>query len=218
MTKNPIRQKVEGLLTHDRRVDFENCQLDIDIADGVVTLSGSVPTVAAKRLALELTARVDGVKMVEDRMLVNPPMPMGDREILDHIRKAFIQERNIELENIDIRTDPLGRVTLEGHVRSLIQKRLCEVLCWWVPGVTSVANQIEIQPEESDNDDELKDNLVTILEKDGLVDPRKFSVMVEDGHVTLSGRADSETERDAAERDCWYTPGVREVTNELQTG
>ena len=92
------------------------------------------------------------------------------------------------------------------------------MLCWWIPGVTSVANLIAVQPEEFDNDDELKDNLVTILEKDVLVNPRKFRLTVKDGCVTLSGRADSETERDAAERDCWYTPGVREVTNNLETG
>ncbi len=92
------------------------------------------------------------------------------------------------------------------------------MLCWWIPGVTSVDNRIEVQPPESDNDEELKDNLITILEKDSLVDPRKFQVRVQGGCVTLSGRAGSDTERDAAERDCWYTPGVREVTNDLETG
>ncbi|NIQ94222.1 MAG: BON domain-containing protein, partial [Desulfuromonadales bacterium] len=49
MTRNEIREKVEGLLTNDTRVNFERCQLDIDIDGGIVTLSGSVPTVAAKR-------------------------------------------------------------------------------------------------------------------------------------------------------------------------
>ncbi|MFO7984091.1 MAG: BON domain-containing protein [Desulfuromonadales bacterium] len=216
MNKNPIRQKIESQLTHDPRVKFEQCKLDIDVNNGTVSLSGSVPSVAAKRLAFQLAKGTDGVEKVEDRILVNPPMPMGDREILDHIRKAFIQEKNIELENIDIHTDPLGRVTLQGHARSLIQKRLCEVLSWWVPGVTSVDNLIEVRPQESDNDDELKDNIVTILEKDGLVDPRKFSVIAEDGCVTLRGRADSETERETAVRDCWYTYGVREVINEIE--
>ncbi|MFO7982360.1 MAG: BON domain-containing protein [Desulfuromonadales bacterium] len=216
MNKNPIRQKIESQLTHDPRVKFEQCELDIDVENGIVSLSGSVPSVAAKRLAYQLAKGTDGVEKVEDRILVNPPMAMGDREILDHIRQAFIQEKNIELENIDIHTDPLGRVTLQGHAHSLIQKRLCEVLSWWVPGVTSVDNLIEVRPQESDNDDELKDNIVTILEKDGLVDPRKFSVIVEDGGVTLRGHADSETERETAARDCWYTYGVREVINEIE--
>jgi len=216
MNKNPIRQKIESQLTHDPSVKFEQCELDIDVDNGIVSLSGSVPSVAAKRLAFQLAKGTDGVEKVEDRILVNPPMPMGDREILAHIRQAFLQEKNIELENIDIQTDPLGRVTLRGHVHSLIQKRLCEVLCWWVPGVSSVDNLIEVRPQEFDNDDELKDNIVTILEKDGLVDPRKFKVTAKNGCVTLRGQADSETERDAAARDCWYTYGVREVINEIE--
>jgi osmotically-inducible protein OsmY len=217
MPNNAIRQQIEGLLTHDTRVNFPACQLQISVFDAVATLTGTVPTVAAKRLAVSLAAQVPGVKGVEDRMMVASPMPMGDLEILEHIRRAFLQERNIETENIDVFVNPLGQVTLEGHVHSLAQKRMCEVLCWWVPGVTAVDNLIDVIPAERDSDDELKDNLITIMEKDVLVDPKKFRIDVRQSRITLSGHVDSETERDAAERDCWYTPGVLDVTNNLRT-
>lgn len=217
MPNNAIRQQIEGLLTHDTRVNFPACQLQITVFDGMATLTGTVPSVAAKRRAASLAAKVSGVKDVEDHMMVVSPMPMGDLEILEHIRRSFMQERNIELENIEIFVDPLGRVALEGHVHSLAQKRMCEVLCWWVPGVTAVDNMIDVRPAESDSDEELKDNLITIMEKDVLVDPKKFRIDVRQSHITLSGNVASETERDAAERDCWYTPGVLDVTNDLHT-
>lgn len=217
MPDNAIRQQIEGLFTRDTRINFPACQLQITVFDAIVTLSGTVPSVAAKRRAASLAARVTGIRGVEDHMMVVSPMPMGDLEILEHIRRSFIQERNIEMEHIEIYVDPLGRVALEGHVHSLAQKRMCEVLCWWVPGVTAVDNLIEVRPVEYDSDEELKDNLITIMEKDVLVDPKKFRIDVRQAHITLSGSVGSETERDAAERDCWYTPGVLDVTNDLQT-
>jgi osmotically-inducible protein OsmY len=37
-----------------------------------------------------------------------------------------------------------GVVTLNGEVPSLTHKRLAGVLAWWVPGVKSVVNRVEV--------------------------------------------------------------------------
>ncbi len=143
---------------------------------------------------------------------------MGDLELAERIRNAFLQDRNIEEDHIDIATDRDGRVILRGRVHSLIQRRLCEVLCWWNPGVSAVSNLIIVDPPDQDNDEELKDNLITIMEKDILVNPKKFRIEVHAGRVLLRGRVDSPMERSAAEKDCWYTPGVMDVENRLTVG
>jgi osmotically-inducible protein OsmY len=212
---NDLVQKVHGTLTRDSRIRLNQSDITISEDSGYVTLSGTVPSVAAKRLALGQAQTVSGVKSVTDDLRVAPAQVMGDLEIADHVRHSLLQERNIEQENIDIQTDADGGVILRGHVHSLIQKRLCEVLCWWVPGVTAVTNLIVIEPKEEDNDEELKDNLITIMEKDVLVNPKKFRLEVRQGRVTLRGQVDSPTERSAAENDCWFTPGVVDVVNDL---
>lgn len=79
-------------------------------------------------------------------------------------------------------------------------------------------NLLIVEPPEQDSDEELKDNLITILEKDVLVNPKKFRLEVLHGIVTLRGRVDSPIEKSAAEKDCWYTPGVVDVVNELTVG
>lgn len=213
-----IVKEIEGALTNDPRIEIESCNLTMTSETGAVTLAGKVPSVAAKRLAVRLAQGVAGVARVNDELRVTAPNPMGDLEITDHIRHAFIQEGNLEETNIVIDTDPDGGVILRGQVHSLIQRRLAEVLCWWVPGVTDVRNLLVVSPAEQDNDDELKDNLVIIMEMDALVNPRNFQISVTNGEVRLRGRASSETERNAAEKDCWYTPGVVNVVNELQVG
>ena len=218
---NPDRQiiqQIEGAFTRDTRVQPNPGALAVQSEGGYVTLSGAVSSVAAKRLAARLVRSVPGVKNIEDRIRVEAPNPMGDLEIAEHARHAFIQERNIEEDHIDIETDTEGGITLRGTVHSLIQLRLCEVLCWWIPGVTEVRNLLLVNPPEEDSDEELKDNLITIMEKDVLVNPKKFRLEVGGGRVTLRGRVDSQTERDAAEKDCWYTPGVAEVDNRLTVG
>jgi osmotically-inducible protein OsmY len=213
-----IIRQIQGALTRDLRVNLPASDISISGVEGYVTVSVSVDSVAEWRLAPRLAAQIQGVKTVDDRLRVSPPNPMCDLEIAEHVRHALIQERNIEEQNIDIETDTDGGVILRGHVRSLIQKRLSEVLCWWIPGVTSVQNLLVVDPPEQDNDEELKDNLITIMEKDVLVNPKKFRIDVRQGVVTLRGRVDSPIEKSASEKDCWYTPGVIDVVNELTVG
>lgn len=210
-----LTQQVHGTLTRDTRINLNQSEIDISTDSGYVTLSGTVPTVAAKRLAVRLSREIPGVKSVKDELRVAPVNLMGDLEISTHIRNSFIQERNIEEDHLTIETDSEGGVVLRGQVHSLVQRRMCEVLCWWVPGVTNVTNLIAVDPPDQDNDEELKDNLIVIMEKDFLVDPKKFRIDVHDGRVTLRGQVDSPLEKDAAEKDCWYTPGVADVVNQL---
>lgn len=210
-----LTKTIHGVLTRDPRIHFNQTEINISSDAGYLTLEGTVPTVAAKRLALSLAQKVPGVKSVRDELRVEVVNPMGDLEIATHVRNAFVQERNIEEDHIEIETDPEGGVILRGTVHSLVQRRMCEVLCWWIPGVTAVTNLIVVDPPEEDNDEELKDNLITIMEKDVLVNPSKFRIEVRDGRVTLRGQVDVDYERDAAEKDCWYTPGVVDVSNEL---
>lgn len=210
-----LKKAVEGALTHDVRINLPQSDVRIACDTGTVTLSGTISSIAGKRLSGRLAGQVAGVKRVDDQLDVAVAHAMGDKEITQHIRHALLQERNIEEDQIDIQTDLDGHVILRGKVHSLIQYRLCEVLCWWVPGVRNVRNLLVINPPEEDNDAELKDNLMVILEKDPLVDPKHFQLVIREGKVILRGQANSPVEREAAENDCWFTPGVIDVDNQL---
>lgn len=212
-----LKKAVEGALTHDARINLPQSDVRIACDTGTVALSGTISSIAGKRLAGRLAGQVPGVRKVDDQLDVAVTRTMGDKEITQHIRHALLQERNIEEDQIDIQTDPEGRVTLRGQVHSLIQYRLCEALSWWVPGARNVTNLLVVNPPEEDNDEELKDNLLVILEKDPLVDPKHFQLVVRDKKVTLRGQANSPVERDAAENSCWFTPGVVDVDNQLTT-
>lgn len=54
-------------------------QIDVDTQKGVVTLTGTVPSAAARDRALELARGTDGVKTVEDRLTVNAAATVDER-------------------------------------------------------------------------------------------------------------------------------------------
>lgn len=54
-------------------------QIDVDTNGGVVTLSGTVQSQAAKDRAVQLARETDGVSSVDDRLVVNPAMTVDNQ-------------------------------------------------------------------------------------------------------------------------------------------
>jgi hyperosmotically inducible protein len=63
-----ITSKVKTKFLADTGVS--GLKIDVDTNDGVVTLTGTVPTEAEKRRAMELARQTDGVKSVVDKLKV----------------------------------------------------------------------------------------------------------------------------------------------------
>ncbi len=215
---------------------FSPDRLDID-GEGTLTIEGEVPSVAAKKLALERVAALAEVAGILDRLRVAPAAPMQDAEIRAHLRAAFVGEPSFGALKIAVRRGsevspvrgvpdrPLGRivievddglVTLNGRVPGLNSKRLAGVLAWWVPGSRDVVNGLAVEPEEEDGPDLLEEAVRIALEKDPFVDASQIKAGVRHRVVRLTGLVRSEAQRDMAERDAWYVFGVDKVLNEIE--
>jgi osmotically-inducible protein OsmY len=233
-----IVKEVEAALEHDPRVGFHKHPLKVGFdPDGTLVLEGELPTIAAKKLALEHAAAVAGVSAIIDRLRVAPTRPMGDGEIRDHIRGALIEEP--ALDGCGIRIMDSGRweiireskaaprcsvdvrigngvVTLDGQVSSLSQKRLAGVLAWWVPGSSDVINGLEVSPMQEDSDGEIAEAVKLVLDKDPLINADRIRVRARDAIVTLEGLVSNDAESEMAEMDAWYVFGVDRVVNRLE--
>lgn len=203
--------------------------------DGTLVLEGETDGIAAKKIALEVAAAsMQASAGIIDRLRVRPSIPMGDGEIRDRIRDALVQEpafaRYMVYAGDAIsasRGQPApagnyieaavsdGAVTLNGQVESLSHKRLAGILVWWVPGTRDVVNGLDVQPEEADSDDEIRDAVRTALEKDKLVRSDSIRVSSRNAVVTLEGVAANEEQAAMAEADAWYVFGVDGVVNHL---
>jgi hypothetical protein len=56
--------------------------VNVDVKDGVVTLSGSVDTMAQRASAGKIAQGVDGAKKVENRLAIKPAKPADDQSPL----------------------------------------------------------------------------------------------------------------------------------------
>lgn len=238
MTSEELLRAVRSALGAEPRLDLAHHHVALRFEEeGVLTMEGEVPDVAAKKVALERAAAVGGVHHIVDRIRVAPARRMGDAEIRDHLRDALLSEPvfqgfglqlsagrelrragrqgGVQGHALDVSVEE-GVVTLAGEVPSLTHKRLAGVLAWWVPGTRDVVNGIEVVPAEEDDDDELTDAVRIVLEKDPLVDAGDVRVSAHARAVLLEGAVFSPEQRRIVENDTWCVFGVDRVVDRLQ--
>ena len=235
--KAKVLDAVRAALASEPRIDLHSQPIAMDFEDDVLTLEGEVASVAAKKLALEAAVALPEVIGIIDRLCVTPAQPMGDGQIRQLVRDAFLQEPAFEEctiretakgETITLRQSPVnergsleievaeGVVTLNGQVPGLDNKRLAGVLAWWVPGSRDVVNGIAVEPPEEDSYDMIAEGVRLALEKDPFVDASQLRVGVRGTVVTLAGLLPSEAQREMAECDAWYVFGVDKVINKIE--
>lgn len=236
--ESELLERARAAIRAEVRLDhkLKNVHLVLN-PDRTLTVESEVPTVAAKKLALERLAAVPGIEGIVDRLHVARAAKMADGEIRAHIRDAFVDElafkrfeiwefRHGELERVqgapekaygrvDIEVAD-GVVTLNGQVPGLESKRLAGVIAWWVPGTRDVVNGIVVEPPEDDSPDHIVEAVRIALEKDPFVDAAQVRVTADGCVVRLTGLVPTETERERAEDDAWCTFGVDDVTNEIK--
>lgn len=113
------------------------------------------------------------------------------------------------------------KVTLLGQVREPVLKSDAGNVVKQIEGVEQVDNQIEVLPT-SPMDDALRRRLYVAiygdpaLEKYAMPVVKPIRIIVKNGHVTLEGVADSETDKNIAGLRANGVPGIFSVTNNLQ--
>ncbi len=231
-----VLDKVAAALASEPLIGPQVHHIKRRLEDGALLLEGEVPTLAAKKKALEHVAAVAGFDGIIDRLHVSPATPMGDAEIRAHLRNALAGEpsfadvdifeckagaeetvQRIAPENTQrIEFDVSdGIVTLNGELAGLVSKRLAGVLAWWIPGTRDVINGIAVAPSEEDNQGLVEDAVRVVLEKDPFVNASQIRVGARLRVVKLTGTVRSDAERDMAERDAWCVFGVDDVINRI---
>ncbi|GAB6067232.1 hypothetical protein JCM13664_05500 [Methylothermus subterraneus] len=221
----------------DPQVNPHRDRIAVQYHAGGIVLTGEVAEISAKRRAYYTALEVPGVSSVDDRLRVKPAQAMGDDEILAHLTKMLYEdlafkhyglsainhkgERQI-LRQLDGQAGSFlvhvedGTVTLSGQVKSLCDRRLAEVMAWWVPGSGNVVNQLKVTPPEEDNDDQLKEAILLALDLDPFVDYQQLAIQCRAGSVLLEGVVPVAEQVRLAEHDCWYVEGVKKVENRLR--
>jgi osmotically-inducible protein OsmY len=138
-----VRQR-DGRLTRVLR-EAGTAVVDVEVVDGVVTLSGAVPGLAHKRLAGVLAWWVPGTRDVVNGLEVIPAERDSDDDMADAVRIALEKDPLVDASGIHASVRGAA-VTLAGAVSSAEQREMAEADAWYVFGVDAVTNRLEVRP------------------------------------------------------------------------
>jgi osmotically-inducible protein OsmY len=198
---------------------------------GLVKLTGDVPTEETKRLAGAIAQDTSGVSQVQNDLTVNPAAGrnpamanLGDR-IADLEVKTIVTDRLTQSPDLKDKRFTVqvahGMVTLDGAVDSMAQRRAAEQIVTQVPGVQGLNSQLTVAdapatPEGAD--DRLARRVEFELYSTKAVSLKTVQIRSQqDGTVVLSGSVPSRAERLLAEKVAQGVEGVKRVVNNLST-
>jgi len=146
-----IGTKVKSALWFHRNV--RATKTDVNVTDGVVSLSGEASSLAQKELTTEYAKDVEGVKEVKNQMTIakTPAQPadatfseqIDDASITAQVKSSLMSHRSTSAIKTKVETTN-GAVTLSGVAKNDAEKSLVTKLVNDINGVTSVINNMTI--------------------------------------------------------------------------
>ncbi len=190
--------------------------IDVDANNGVVTLSGIVSNLKAKRIAEDDARNTSGVWRVVNEIKVRPVTLPTDSEIESHVFRSLTWDPIVERHDIDVKVRN-GKVYLYGTVDTYYEKLHAEDVVAGVFGVVDVANNIgvDFSYQGWKSDDEIREDVESELFWSPFVDGGDISVSVDDGVVTLRGTVSGSRELRAAKENA-FEGGARSVRSRLK--
>jgi hyperosmotically inducible protein len=197
--------------------------IQASVQNGVATLTGTVDLVATKINADQKAHHVKGVSAVRNSIEVNGA-EVPDQQLQQKLMKAITYDMvgygTTPFDAITVQVQN-GAVTLGGHAYGPVDASDAVAIVANTKGVKDVVDNIQVDPV-SPNDDRIRRAVFRAvysypLLNQYLIDPAKpIRIQVENGHVTLYGAVDNQSQKNAAGIQANTVPGVFSVTNDLE--
>ncbi len=208
--------------------------IDVNTSNGIVSLTGRVPSEDAKSLAGEIARDTPSVTDVKNEIAIEPgaqpsseSVHVEDLEIRVAILEALSHSRELGGKNIDVKVND-RTVTLSGTVETPAQRNGAEQIARAVDGVAGVTNNLSVTnpqamtepPAASAPPADLNVDLAKRVEfelyRTNAFNTLTIQVAAVEGAVTLSGTVRSRAEQLLAERVAQSVAGVKKVANDLK--
>lgn len=210
-----VARAVEELLMRDANVNAQD--INVDVQNGQVVLTGTAGTLREKETAGELAKKANGAVFVENDIVISVDSPLKDPKIEDKISDALGNFPDYDPASVGARIVEDGVVYITGSVISVSEKRQAEEIVSRIKGVRQVINEIVIAPGEPLNDTDIHNMVTDAISDDPRIDPFEVEVEVKNGDVSLTGWVRDRTARDACTEKASEVPGVKAVFNGLNT-
>jgi len=138
-----------------------------------------------------------------------------DLDVTNAVEREFRYDHAVPENPIDVTTNQ-GIVTLTGTVSNVLAKDRATRIAETVRGVRSVVNRVDVMPPTPRTDATIRSDVARALLEDPAADAYEISVMVDNGHVTLTGTVDSWAEKQIAANVAKGVAGVTGLTDDIR--
>jgi len=210
-----IQQEVQQKLNSPK---FQNVHATVE--DGIVTLTGTVPTYMDKLEAERHVRHIEHLAGVRNDIQVDTTVP--DDVLREKLANKLRYDRigyGITFNNLKLNVRN-GVVTVSGEVRDYPSRDSALSIVASEPGVKDVIDDIKVLPV-SPMDDELRLRVARAiyghpaLQKYAIDPQSPIRIVVDNGHVKLEGVVNSAMDKQIAEMQAKSVPGVFSVEDDL---
>jgi hyperosmotically inducible periplasmic protein len=215
---NQIQTTVSGKLAGKKQLS----DVKTSVADGIVTLTGTVDLYQGRLDAAKLARKVGHVQGVRNLLTVAGPN-VQDAQLEQKLAKKLRYVRvgydnTFDYFALGVKD---GVVTVEGEDRTGIGRDEALADIANMPGVKDVIDNVSLEPV-SQFDDRLRLQALRVIYGDSVLsryalDPaRPIRIIVSNGHLTLYGSVDSKMDKEIAGIKANQLFGAFSVDNKLQ--
>lgn len=187
--------------------------IHVVVQDGVVILSGTVTSHAAKLAAEKAAHGAFGIRGVFDGITVGNDPEATDEAILARVRAMLELDAAVPAHTLEAAVEN-GHATLSGTVDWEYQREAARSAAGRVRGVTGVTTHVQVSGIPSIAD--IRGRVVTALQQAAEADAATIRIELDGSTVRLEGTLPSAHERDIAEAAARAAPGVADVEDRIE--
>lgn len=213
-SNNPLLEKIRAALYADTLVDLS--QIIIELCDGTVKISGTVPSLAALNAAENDVLSVEGVTSIENNLKVVYPGETNKiadqnlkKQVIEALHAYTSADDNVK---IDIQN---GVITLDGYVKTDEEKEKIPLVVKKTAGSVVIIDKIAVVSSQFDSDRSIAEKIRAELDKTDPLNYSDFVLHVDKGTVTIDGKVQDWNEFNRIEFLIKQIPGVSEVKNRM---
>jgi osmotically-inducible protein OsmY len=185
------------------------------VKGGVVTLTGVVDNLQAKKAAEQDAGNTIGVWQVKNYLKVRPVEPLDDPEIAQNVLEALLWSPDVDRHQIVVSCHN-GLVYLAGVVSSDYEKFQAEDIAGRVRGVVTIENKLKVdQTWRWKSDEEIRQDIQERFQRSPFIEANQIAVTVQDGIATLTGTVEIWQKRNLVV-DQALKGGAKSVLSRLQ--
>ncbi len=139
-----IRSNIERVLEWNAELDAEHIR--VQVANGIVTLEGSVDALWKLPLVEDLVARLSGVTAIDNKLAVVPTKDVSDERIAESVVEAFKRNPKINADAVEV-TVANAVVKLTGAAHDWGAKELARDTAMRAFGAIGVDDELMVAQE-----------------------------------------------------------------------